>query len=482
MGGIPSPSGARISGDAYQHTFTWLHALRLLQQGLGVVSVGFEVAGVRNVDDLVVQYDNRPTKYHQLKFVMTQGEMLTCDWFMTPDGKQSPLQRFWHSFNSLNDAGSPPAMALQTNRLWDGNDPLPAHLSGRQNKLAPRLREPGPRTAAGKARAAWAKHLEIDEDELFGMLEHLEINAGRGSLESLREECLGAQHAAGLRPDENVLDIGVAEVARMIGDGVREVDAAALREFVSSRELSADHRRGVVLVQALDHDPWPEAANASLDWVDLFAGADAGTRRQLLDPSGWNSALKPDLQGAVVEMRRQGYEDVLVTGLMRLPAAFAVGYHFSDVAGFAVATRQRHQDWDSVGDGAAVELIRQDFDIGQGDEIAIAVSVSNDLSGDVLAHVRREVLPVVRLVHLQPAAGVGPQAVADAAAARGLARQVLLTVREAVREQSATRVHLLLTAPRGLALLLGNVWNAVPETVVYEHLLADRYYPTFTVG
>lgn len=480
----PSSSGARISGDAYQHTFIWLHMLRLLQQGSGVVRVSFEVRGAGNVDDLLVHYEERPTKYHQLKFAVAQEQMLTYDWFITPSGnsKKTLLQRFWESFNSLSDTDGAPSMALQTNRQWDGNDPLPAYLSGRHNMLAPRLREPGPQTAAGKARAAWANHLRIDEDDLFQMLEHLEINGGRGSLESLREECLGAQHAVGLRPDENVLDIGIAEVARMIGEGERELDAAALREFVNRRRLGADHRRGLLLIEALDHDPWPEAANVALHWVDLFQGDDAGTRRQLRDPGAWNTQLRSELQGAVTEMRRQGYEDVLVTGLMRLPAAFATGYHFSDVAGFAVAIRQRDQAWESRGDAMAVELMRHDFDLGQGDEIAVGVSISNDLSGDALAYLRGEALPVGRLVHLSPKAGVGPYAISDAAAARGLSRQLLVTVREALRDQPATRVHLFLTVPRGLALLLGHVWNRVPETVVYEDVLADGYAPTFTLG
>jgi hypothetical protein len=45
------------------------------------------------------------------------------------------------------------------------------------------------------------------------------------------------------------------------------------------------------------------------------------------------------------------------------------------------------------------------------------------------------------------------------------------------------KVHLFMSAPNGLALLLGHVWNRLPETVVYEHWGAGRgYFPTFRLG
>jgi hypothetical protein len=479
----PSSSGARISGDAYQHTFSWLHALRLLQPGLDVERIGLEMQPAGNVDDLIVYFGSRPPRYHQLKFAVVQSPLLTHDWFTAGSGGQhSLLQQFWNSFQGLTGPHGRPAMALQTNRQWDGRDPLPPFISGRHNKLTPRLRDAGPRTNAGKARNAWTTHLGITDDQLYEMLDNLELHTGRGSLASLREECLVAQHAAGLRPDENVLDVGVAEIARMIGEGERMLDAAGLRSFVERRERSADDRRGVLLVQALDHDPWPEAANVVLDWVDLFDGTEAGNRRQLRDPALWNAQVKDELRAAVLEMRRQGFEDVFVAGLMRTAPAFAVGYHFSDVAGFAVATRQRAETWASRGDASAIALDRSDTKIGRGDDVAIGVSISNDLSEDVLRFLELEALLIGRFVHILPRSGVGNDVIADDAAARGLARQIVVEAREAVRDAGATRVHLFLTMPKGLAVLLGNIWNALPETVVYEHLLGALYAATFRLG
>jgi hypothetical protein len=479
----PSASGARISGDAYQHTFSWLHALRLLQPRLDVERIGLEARRAGNVDDLVVYHGSKPPRYHQLKFAVVQSPMLTHEWFTTATrGQQSPLQQFWGSFQRLTGPAGFPAMALQTNRLWDGSDPLPPFITGRHNKLTPRLRDAGGRSKAGRARTVWVQHLGIGEEQLYEMLDHLELNAGRGSLEALREECLIAQHAAGLRPDENVLDLGVAEIARLIGEGQRVLDARELSEFAEKRGLDADARRGVLLVQALDLDPWPEAANLVLDWVDLFAGTESGNRRQLRDPSQWNTTLKEEFRAAAIEMRRQGFEDVFVAGLMRLAPAFAAGYYLSDVAGFAVATRQRAETWESRGEVSATAFDRSDTAVGRGDELAIGISVSNDLSDDVLTFIKREGLPVSRFVNLQPRAGVGHTAISDASTARSASRQIVLDARGAVGEAGASRVHLFLTMPKGLAVLLGHVWNRLPETVVYEDMLVANYVPTFRLG
>ena len=110
----PSPSGARLSGDDYQHLFTWLNALKLLLKEDSVIRVSFEVkAG--NVDDLVVHRSNAPSIYNQIKFVMTQAEPLTYKWFTTPSrsgSSHSPaalLRQHEDSYNRRHASRDGPA-------------------------------------------------------------------------------------------------------------------------------------------------------------------------------------------------------------------------------------------------------------------------------------------------------------------------------------------------------------------------------------
>lgn len=483
MGGIPSPSGARLSGDDYQHTFTWLHALKLLHEVSGVTRIEFEAAQAGNVDDLVVHRHEAPTIYHQVKFVQAQHEPLDHEWFTTPTRgrKQSPLQRFYESNVRLTRDGQPPEMALQTNRLPAPADPILRHISGRACKLVPRLSAETPGSASGKARAAWAEHLGISEPELMEMLEHFEIHAARGSLEALQEECSYLMAAVGLRPDVAAVSIGAGEIRRLIGEGVRELDVERLQEIIRTQKLAVDLKRATLLVEALAPDPWPETATACVDWVALFEGDEPGARRQLRDPAGWNEVLRPQLREAVSAIKSQGFRDVQVVGTMRLSTGFTVGVELPDVAGFTVAVRQRDEEWSSAGDRKDVAVTRTEVELALGDDIAIAISVAVDVTEDVVEYIRTERLPIGRFVNLTSERGVGRAAVKDASDARGLAQSILDAAREEVR--GTAKVHLFQAGPLGFALLLGHIWNRMPETQLYDDLGPGRgYAPTFRLA
>src|SRR5262249_11859577 len=111
--GRPSPSGARLGGDDYQHVFTWLHGFKILVADEGVTKIEFEVADLGGVDDLIVHYVNKPPLYNQIKFATTQSEQLDYEWFMRPPsgGKATPLQKFHRNYVKLRDAtGSRPRL------------------------------------------------------------------------------------------------------------------------------------------------------------------------------------------------------------------------------------------------------------------------------------------------------------------------------------------------------------------------------------
>jgi hypothetical protein len=482
MATTPSPAGVLTSGFEYQHTFTWLQALRLLQNDTPIVKVGFEVPGAGNVDDVVVYYAAWAPKYHQVKYAQRIGELMTYEWFMEPMGnaKKSLLQRLYESFEKLTADGVRPSLALETNRWPDPSDPLLVlPVSGRAYKLMPYVETAPSSSDTGKARRAWADHLGVTEPVLFEFLSYLEINPMRGSLESLRESCRDLQASVQIRPDDEALDIGVAEFRRMIGEGIRGIDAAGMRELIERRRIGAGQGRALLAVQAVDYDPWPEAATQVLDWVQLFAGEEPGQRCQLHDPVDWNDRLKPDLQRAVAGLRRQGVRDVTVRGFIRLPTAFAVGFHFSERANFSVAMHQYAEEWASEGAVTEVPLDVEVVERGKGDELAIGISIANDVSSEVLPYLEAEGLPARRFVNLRLHRGPGRRTIGDAAEARGLTQAIRDAVDQAVRTSGATRVHLFLSTPVVLGLLVGHSWGRV-STVVYEHRgTGQGYFPTF---
>jgi hypothetical protein len=164
-----------------------MHALKTLREEDHVTRIEFEAGEAGNVDDLIVHRADQPALYHQIKFARTQGQLLDQAWFVTaPSGAaRSPLQRFHKSSQLLAVAGQLPEMVLYTNRQIAHNDPILRHLDGVTDKLVPRLMQASAGSASGKARAAWAELLGIDQDELARLLGALQIKAGRSSLDEL---------------------------------------------------------------------------------------------------------------------------------------------------------------------------------------------------------------------------------------------------------------------------------------------------------
>lgn len=366
-------------------------------------------------------------------------------------------------------------MVLETNRWPVDGDPILIHVEGQSHKLVPRLPLAAPGSRSGRVRREWVEHLGITEDELYEMLEHLEIHAGRSSFEELREHCCWLMGAVGLLDDLDAVDVGMGEIRRLVRQGVRRLDASALAEIIADKRLERGESRATLLVQQLDRDALPELATASVDWVELFEGEEPAARRQLHDPSGWNDVLRPQLREAIAQIREQGHRDVAVAGTLRLSTAMAIGVEMPDVAGFTVAVRQRDREWSSSGEHADIALERVEHGLGQGDQLAIGISIAVDVSDDVLAYLVQERIPVAKLVNFLPARGVGREAVNGPDEARGLAQTLLDATRAEVSGHEPP-LHLFMAGPLGLSLLLGHVWNRMPTTQLYDDLGPGRGY------
>ncbi|HET7444254.1 MAG TPA: SAVED domain-containing protein [Solirubrobacterales bacterium] len=476
---LASASAARLSGDDYQHLFTLMQAVRLLRQDVfGITRVRMEADQAGNVDDLIVEYDGKPTVYHQVKFSRLAGEPLAHDWFTDfGSSKHSPLQRFYKSFIDLTLEGRRPYMALVTNRTIASDDPILRHIEGRDALLTPRLAEPGPNSASGKARAAWAEHLDIDEEQLLEMLDHLQIKAGVGTLEELRDRCAETMLAVGLRGDDEAVAVGHSAIRDLIENGCEGIEPDAMRELVDRHQLGGSRPVAHLRVAAIDRPPSFGSATADLDWVDLYEGADPRARRRLRDPKA--------VQGMGVELadtRRRietlGYSDVSIGGAFRLDVGFALGAEFADTCGFQLSVMQRGESWGTEEAAEPFGLQVSDRGVGRGDGIAVCVSISNEIAADVVHFIEAEDSPVKRLLTLSPDDGPDRAAISSPAQARGCAAAILGQLRE--RSKNFPEIHLFLSCPNGLAVLLGHVWNRLPPTRVYADT-SPGYQPTFRV-
>jgi hypothetical protein len=477
---LASASAARLSGDDYQHLYTWMQAVRLLREDVwGVKRVMMEVDKAGNVDDLIIAYVDRPALYHQIKFSRLAGEPLEHEWFTDFAGaRRSPLQRFYRSFVELTKDDVRPQMALVTNRTIAPDDPILRHVEGRDGLLTPRLARAAASSESGKQRAAWAQHLEISEAELLELLDHLRVQAGAGSLEQLRDSCSQAMLAVGLRGDEEAVTIGHGAIRELIESGCDQLDAAAVRGLIEEHGLAGTRPLARLHVAAIDRAPFPDAATVAVDWVDRYEGSEPRNRRRLLNLPDAAPEMSAELREARRALESSGYGDLRIDGAFRLDVGFAVGAEFADTAGFRVSIEQRGELWESDAEATPFPLQASERGIESGDDLAVCLSISNEIAPDVSAFLQFQGLPVGQILVLTPQEGPDRAAISSPAEAEGCAQAALDLVRAHVG--GAEQAHLFLSCPNGLAVLLGHVWNRVPPTRVYADL-SPGYQPTFQV-
>ena len=474
---VTSASGARIQGDDYQHLFSWYQALELALPDSDATSVAVEVNDAGFVDDVVVYRAGRDD-YFQVKYSVDGRTPINSAWWTEkPKGRgQSPLEKFWSSWNLLGKRR--PVMTLLTNRSLDPTDPVMACVSGRDGRLMPRLSLGSANSFRGRGRKSWADHLQITEEQLLAMLADVKILASQGPFTHLLQMTSDRHRALGLAHDDNAALAGAGAARTWVAEGRREIDRLGLMTELSRLDLQAGTPQATLLIQEINHDPWPDSATAMVDWVDLFDGDEPRVRRYPTDPGAWDQQMRPDLKRAVALIRQQGYTDVMVRGALRLPSWFACGAELAEVAGFRVTCSQRGHIWTSDGDPSPFDLREDVVELGNGNELAVGLGVTTSIAEDALDYVRRADLPVQAYLDLTPVDGPSDRAIPDASAATGWALAVRSKVRDLVRSTDATKVHLFVASPGGAAFLLGHFWNRVPATQLYADT-SPGYVPAY---
>src|SRR5262249_11305181 len=127
------------------------------------------------------------------------------------------------------------------------------------------------------------------------------------------------------------------------------------------------------------------AAEHTLDWRHYFLGNPGVRGHEPMDPADWNGKMLPELRALEAQSSFPPTKRLIrARGLSRLPAWFAFGQVFCDVAGYTIEMDQQGQLWQSdaqpsadfalTGNGPDGETID-----GDGETVAVAVSVGADI-------------------------------------------------------------------------------------------------------
>lgn len=490
----PSSSGVRAAGDAFQWLAGWQACLLMRRDVIRpvdnpVVEVGIELDGVGNLDDVVMRRTRPPHTYMQIKYTVDSSSPVNEDYLLAPatSGGTSILAKIvdgWRAVQAMDDVGPGEVqLVLSTTRVPDPGDHLLSQRDTRTRLLVPRAGEGGSGSRRGRARARWARAADLSEAELLELLAVLQFDTGWDPVQ-LRELAGLRMRVVGLRDDAAAIDAGISWVGRQVQAGHRRIDRDILDAAITELGLDdAGPARSAVSIATLKPDHLAGDADVVIDWVERFDGEDAYRKRRPAAPATW-SQLQAELDD--IPRRLTAGAAVALTGSMRQATGFMVGAALRDVTGIAeVAIAQRGELWSSAHPyhEVVVPAVTEHV-LGLGVDVAVVVAVAagGPVVDDVMHYVRTERLPVDRLLVCQPPGGARDNAVPDAAFALGLALGIRDTVRRAASAPAA-RVHLFLIGPLGLAVLLGQRWNRVGPTVVYEDVHGPLVYePAFTVA
>ncbi|MFD3456986.1 SAVED domain-containing protein [Streptomyces sp. NPDC058691] len=475
----PSPTSVRITGDHYQWLIAWQGCLTLLRENAArsinpVISVGVELDNAGNLDDVVLLRRTPPHTYTQVKYTVGSSTPVNEEYLTkpSPTGGPSILKKIAKTWRTLTTDGTKADLVLVTNRAPDPDDPLIAGRDSRTQLLIPKAGEGGQKSAAGKARTRWAADAALTEDELCDLLSSLRFDVAR-DLTHVQERLQLLMAVTGLRHDERAMEEGANWVAKQVRNGHRTLTLDMVSSAVDTLKLESGPARAVLSIATLKPDPFASDADYAIDWVDRFEGASDFTKRRPLAPATW-AQLQTDVEAAPKRLP-SGSTAISLTGSLRLAPAFAVGTAFRMVAGADLAVVQRGQLWSSAEPyEAPLPPAVDEHALNLGPDLAVAIAVATDPAQDVLDFLLEQQIPVSRLLVLRPPGGTKDNSIPDAATANALAVGIREHLRRACRAHPA--IHLFQAGPMGLSLLLGNRWNRLRPTTVYEDVNAHQMY------
>jgi SMODS-associated and fused to various effectors sensor domain len=499
---------ARWHGDNYQSRIFWEHAFNLLLDGSCVVEVTFEANGPKAFDDVVVRYDppvarsgpdRVAAEYTQVKWHVETGGRFGYEDFINPDfiGAKSfsLLQRLQQA-----RVQAPPNSHftfLTTYRIKDG-DPLAELISGHDKTLlVEKLFDATTgRSRMGKVRQCWREHLQLNsDDELLAVVRGLRVLDGHLSLDELRAQINIKARIVG------VLTCSAADSDFRYDELARQLKVCRLNALTRETLLQFCRDEDLLVERVPEPDPFLPIAirtflGPSADIVDAAPEntlllLDEFRQRYLQDGRKWQRDIRPKVEEFLRAAVKRSHKLRLILDA-HASIAFLAGSVLDLKSSVDTQLVQKgrvgRSVWradDPLGANATRFTIEDEV-VGDGNEIAIAISVARAATPDARAYVAAQLPRVGRLLTYALPQGPGQTVVAGGGHAAALAEQVSNHLRAVKQKSPASMVHIFAAAPNSLLYFLGQEHQAIAPCIVYEFDFDSRlhktYQPSFVIG
>ena len=496
---------AQWHGHNYQSRIFWLFAMDLLRPETCVSRVTFEANGPKAFDDVVAHYDppvvrSSPgaiaAEYHQIKWHVEIGGRLGYKDLTRPEyigaTSVSLLERLRNAKQATT--ASERMLLVTPDRVADG-DPLGRLISANDHSLLTERLFDGTtdRSRMGKVRCCWREHLALPDDEaLREIVEGLSIVDGFKTLQQLRDEINLKAEVVGLAPCRaSDSDFRYDELARQLKvRSINEIDRVQLIEICKAEGLwvgersAADNRQPVAIrsFQGLSTDVVLAAAEHTLWLTDCFRA------RYLNENQDWQHDIRPRVEAFLTDMASNSTHVRLILDA-HASIAYLSGTVYHVKSGLDVELVQKGrvgtQVWRSD-DGSRGDTLQAATEmVSDGQEIAVAASITQPVIGHVRRYVEAHLPQVGRIVELMPPDGPGQRSVAGGEHAAQIAETLSNVVRGMKTETPDAVVHVFAACPNSFLFFLGQNHAAVAPVIIYEFDF-DRqgnktYQPSFDI-
>jgi hypothetical protein len=477
----------RRDGDTFQARMFWLRAARLLDPAGPIVRVGFEV-GPKSFDDIWVEYDPSRAPRNQCGDLLRRDH-IQCKWHVAPNSfshsdltdpqfinasSKSFLQRARAAQISHASDEKGVRFKLLTNWRVHTNDPLREMINNRSGAI--RLeRLFGSKTddsAAGAVRKCWREHLEFEDSELGPFASTLSFVEASGTLDDIRERLDDLFLGVALRriPSNESAFLYDDLAFQWLAQGRLEFDRAEFRARCSSEGLLGQGKAAprVYGVKSFEHpiDQIEDRCHEVLNLVPSFHD------RFIRSDDDWSVKLYPELSMFLLAAAKNDLQLRLVLDA-HSTLAFAAGSIINVKSGRKVELEQRsplRRTWSA--DDLPEDTQWSTFDetleklSPTGTELAVAIGVTHDISGDVRRYCESKLTEAGCLLTLQ-LRPPGAQSLACGHHAFRLADAACIAIRKA-KANGAEVVHLFVSAPNVFTFFLGQHQKALGGVQLYE--------------
>lgn len=491
---------ARQDGDRYQALLFWYYLAQLRTNDF-IDSVCLESDNIRFIDDLMVHYcveqkekstgSYYVSDYFQCKYHITQGGAFTFKNLIDPKfigNKESILLRLYNAYTRLSAKSDKFRLIIFSNWSWDPHDELAEYLQ--EEFIRSTFYEKGPTSSRGKMRTAFAKHLNIDEEQLQLFLNKVRFRLGR-NLTQLTEDLHPILKLAGLKPISSTETCIIYDdlAWELFKQGKNVFNKDSLEKMLNEENLIAETNPGssevsIASFKLYAHRP-REILAAHLDLTRLFKG------RFPMKKNVWKKEIRQCIDDFIHGKQLQNLPQPLHLFFdCHLSIAFFVGSLISPRFRITIVPAQikRSSDfefWNPPNNHITERLwdIKSSGKIKE--EVVIGISVSNPIENHLRPFLKAVKLNRLPQILASPVEGFGQTVIRDGNHAWYLGHELRDILRETIPD-TCKKIHLFYSGPVALAYILGNsLQNIAKQIQLYEYDFEGktylRYYPSILI-